>query len=228
MEASRPAEALAHVLQNTSDTYCMATFSSLPFLCFLFVSPLDIRRAGKGIDKKERNRPELKNMHSDHSSSGSSASSDSEEFQDSNRSRKRQRLSPPSEEDHVTSVPVVKIQSSRILSRVKARIPATPILAQAVVKESILDQPNLPSSSDKSTFTSLQVQPWLVSTLSTMAITRPTAIQKGCIPEILSGRDCIGGSRTGSGKTMAFAIPILQKWAEDPIGIYAVILTPTR
>ncbi|TVY86225.1 ATP-dependent RNA helicase, partial [Lachnellula willkommii] len=49
-----------------------------------------------------------------------------------------------------------------------------------------------------------------------MAIKRPTGIQKGCIPEILKGRDCIGGSRTGSGKTVAFAVPILQKWAEDP------------
>jgi ATP-dependent RNA helicase DDX49/DBP8 len=61
-----------------------------------------------------------------------------------------------------------------------------------------------------------------------MEIRNPTAIQKACIPEILKGRDCIGGSRTGTGKTMAFAIPILQKWSEDPHGIYAVILTPTR
>ncbi|KAK5148992.1 putative RNA helicase [Oleoguttula sp. CCFEE 6159] len=61
-----------------------------------------------------------------------------------------------------------------------------------------------------------------------MAIKRPTGIQKGCIPEILEGRDCIGGSRTGSGKTVAFAVPILQKWSEDPVGIFAVVLTPTR
>jgi len=77
-------------------------------------------------------------------------------------------------------------------------------------------------------FQSLNVKPWLVSSLGSMAIKRPTGIQKGCIPEILKGRDCIGGSRTGSGKTVAFAVPILQKWAEDPIGIFAVILTPTR
>ncbi|KAI9846069.1 MAG: putative RNA helicase [Sclerophora amabilis] len=61
-----------------------------------------------------------------------------------------------------------------------------------------------------------------------MAITRPTGIQRECIPKILEGRDCIGGSRTGSGKTMAFAVPIIQKWAEDPFGIFAVVLTPTR
>lgn len=79
-----------------------------------------------------------------------------------------------------------------------------------------------------STFASIGLSPWLVRSLSNMAITRPTAIQKACIPEILKGRDCIGGSRTGSGKTIAFATPILQKWAQDPFGIYAVVLTPTR
>lgn len=61
-----------------------------------------------------------------------------------------------------------------------------------------------------------------------MQIRRPTPIQQACIPEILKGRDCIGGSGTGTGKTVAFAVPILQQWAEDPFGIYAVVLTPTR
>jgi ATP-dependent RNA helicase DDX49/DBP8 len=61
-----------------------------------------------------------------------------------------------------------------------------------------------------------------------MSITQPTEIQRACIPEILKGRNCIGGSRTGTGKTVAFAVPILQRWAQDPFGIYAVILTPTR
>ena len=61
-----------------------------------------------------------------------------------------------------------------------------------------------------------------------MEIKRPTGIQKGCIPKILEGQDVIGGSRTGSGKTVAFTVPILQKWAEDPVGVYAIILTPTR
>jgi len=78
------------------------------------------------------------------------------------------------------------------------------------------------------TFAALDVKPWLVASLSSMAITRPTGIQKGCIPKILEGLDVIGGSRTGSGKTVAFAVPILQKWADDPVGIFAVVLTPTR
>lgn len=85
-----------------------------------------------------------------------------------------------------------------------------------------------PIKSEKKTFSELNVDAWLVASLSAMAITKPTPIQRGCIPEILKGRDCVGVSRTGSGKTVAFAVPILQKWAEDPIGIFAVVLTPTR
>ena len=78
------------------------------------------------------------------------------------------------------------------------------------------------------TFNTLGVAPWLVHSLRSMAITNPTEIQSSCIPEILKGRDCIGGSRTGTGKTVAFAVPILQQWSKDPFGIYAVIITPTR
>ncbi|KAK3332495.1 P-loop containing nucleoside triphosphate hydrolase protein [Cercophora scortea] len=78
------------------------------------------------------------------------------------------------------------------------------------------------------TFESLNLRPWLVQSLANMAIKRPTGIQKASIPEILKGRDCIGGSRTGSGKTVAFAVPILQLWAENPSAIFALVLTPTR
>lgn len=87
-----------------------------------------------------------------------------------------------------------------------------------------LSMPTLTTSD----FSSVNVSPWLVHSLRTMEIHNPTEIQRSCIPEILKGRDCIGGSRTGTGKTVAFAVPILQKWSEDPYGIYAVVLTPTR
>ncbi len=44
----------------------------------------------------------------------------------------------------------------------------------------------------------------------------------------IQGRDCVGNAKTGSGKTIAFALPILQKLSLDPYGIYALVLTPTR
>lgn len=53
-------------------------------------------------------------------------------------------------------------------------------------------------------------------------------MQTGCIPAILQGKDVIGCAPTGSGKTAAFALPILKKLSDDPFGIFAVVLTPTR
>ncbi|KAG7807591.1 hypothetical protein KL921_004349 [Ogataea angusta] len=79
-----------------------------------------------------------------------------------------------------------------------------------------------------SDFASLGLPRWLVESLQAMKITRPTNIQAACIPEILKGRDCIGGAKTGSGKTIAFGAPMLAKWSQDPSGIFGVVLTPTR
>ncbi|KAJ2658970.1 putative RNA helicase [Coemansia sp. RSA 1200] len=78
------------------------------------------------------------------------------------------------------------------------------------------------------TFAELGLDQWLVDSLSAMAIKRPTEIQRACIGPILDGRDVIGGAQTGSGKTAAFALPILQRLSEDPYGVFAVVLTPTR
>ncbi|KAJ2607607.1 putative RNA helicase, partial [Coemansia sp. RSA 1804] len=78
------------------------------------------------------------------------------------------------------------------------------------------------------TFAELGLDQWLVDSLSAMAIKQPTEIQRACIGPILEGRDVIGGAQTGSGKTAAFALPVLQRLSEDPYGVFAVVLTPTR
>jgi len=57
----------------------------------------------------------------------------------------------------------------------------------------------------------------------------PTPIQKGTIPHAVSGRDIVGTAQTGTGKTAAFLLPILERLLEEPRGrILALILTPTR
>ncbi|KAG8870757.1 putative RNA helicase [Tulasnella sp. 331] len=61
-----------------------------------------------------------------------------------------------------------------------------------------------------------------------MSIRKPTSVQAACIPQLLKGQDCIGNAKTGSGKTVAFAVPILQQLSKDPYGIFALVLTPTR
>ncbi|KAH9904233.1 DEAD-domain-containing protein [Epithele typhae] len=68
----------------------------------------------------------------------------------------------------------------------------------------------------------------LIGALSKMSIRSPTEIQAACVPPLLQGEDCIGNAKTGSGKTIAFALPILQKLSLDPYGIFALVLTPTR
>ncbi|KAK9746491.1 Helicase conserved C-terminal domain [Popillia japonica] len=56
----------------------------------------------------------------------------------------------------------------------------------------------------------------------------PSKIQKESIPVALQGKDVIGLAETGSGKTAAFALPILQALLENPQRYFALILTPTR
>ena len=58
----------------------------------------------------------------------------------------------------------------------------------------------------------------------------PTAVQSQAIPPAIEGRDMIATAQTGTGKTLAFALPIVQKLATGPTprGIRAVILSPTR
>lgn len=57
---------------------------------------------------------------------------------------------------------------------------------------------------------------------------KPSKIQKEAIPVALQGSDLIGLAETGSGKTGAFALPILQTLLENPQRLYALVLTPTR
>jgi len=56
----------------------------------------------------------------------------------------------------------------------------------------------------------------------------PRRVQQHCIPKVLEGRHVIGIDETGSGKTTAFVLPILQRLAEHPFDVVALVLTPTR
>ncbi|KAJ6640720.1 putative ATP-dependent RNA helicase Dbp45A [Pseudolycoriella hygida] len=82
--------------------------------------------------------------------------------------------------------------------------------------------------SSSSSFDELGLTKWVVRQTGKLGLKTPTPIQANCIPEILSGKDVIGAAKTGSGKTFAFALPILQKLSEDPVGYFALILTPTH
>ena len=57
---------------------------------------------------------------------------------------------------------------------------------------------------------------------------KPSKIQVEAIPVALEGRDVIGLAETGSGKTGAFALPVLQALLENPQRLFGLVLTPTR
>ncbi|NXR78266.1 DDX49 helicase, partial [Pycnonotus jocosus] len=77
-------------------------------------------------------------------------------------------------------------------------------------------------------FRALGLAPWLAEQARQVGLLRPTPVQAACIPAVLQGRDCLGCAKTGSGKTAAFVLPVLQVLSEDPYGIFCLVLTPTR
>ena len=77
------------------------------------------------------------------------------------------------------------------------------------------------------TFQDFGLSPALAKSLERMEYTTPTPIQKQAIPLALEGHDIMGSAQTGTGKTAAFAIPLVEKLLADPRGS-ALVLTPTR
>ena len=82
-------------------------------------------------------------------------------------------------------------------------------------------------------FDELPLLPQLLTAVKACGYENPTPIQRDTIPTVLAGKDVLGCAQTGTGKTAAFALPILQRlYQERPAGktrnIRALILTPTR
>lgn len=67
-----------------------------------------------------------------------------------------------------------------------------------------------------------------VSQLEKLGFTTPTAIQAEAIPQLLAGRDVVGQAQTGTGKTAAFSLPMLDQIDVSSAAVQALILTPTR
>lgn len=77
-------------------------------------------------------------------------------------------------------------------------------------------------------FKSLGIIEPLCEACDNLSFKAPTKIQQECIPYALQGKDIIGLAQTGSGKTAAFALPILQALWNDPAPLFATVLAPTR
>ena len=85
-------------------------------------------------------------------------------------------------------------------------------------------------------FASLGLSPALVHAASQLGFSAPTPIQAEAIPAILQGLDLLGAAQTGSGKTAAFALPLLQQLqltttatpGGGPRRVRALVLVPSR
>ena len=85
------------------------------------------------------------------------------------------------------------------------------------------------------TFAQLGINPALVSQLQSLRIQQPTPIQEQAIPHVLAGRDVLAGAQTGTGKTAAYGLPLIQRLLDDkteaPLAkgdVRSLILVPTR
>ena len=88
----------------------------------------------------------------------------------------------------------------------------------------------MPANDHPATFADLGLRPEILDTLATLGYEEPTPVQREAIPPLLEGRDLLGRAPTGTGKTAAFALPILHRLAAVPRGRApeALVLVPTR
>ncbi len=78
-------------------------------------------------------------------------------------------------------------------------------------------------------FSALQLHPTIQSAGDNQGCTEPTPIQAQAIPHIWEGRDILGVAQTGTGKTAAFALPVLHRLSETPTTVSYIHLTlPTH
>ncbi|CAK7903766.1 ATP-dependent rRNA helicase Rrp3p [[Candida] anglica] len=104
--------------------------------------------------------------------------------------------------------------------------PAEKEVVEVETKVDTIVDPDAPLKFE--TFQELKLIPELLESIQNMKFTKPTPIQSEAIPHALAGKDIIGLAQTGSGKTAAFAIPILQALWDAQQPYFGLVLAPTR
>ncbi|MFT7649911.1 MAG: ATP-dependent RNA helicase DeaD [Candidatus Poriferisodalaceae bacterium] len=100
--------------------------------------------------------------------------------------------------------------------------------AEPVVDEPVVDEPE-PEVEELTGFAALDLRPELLAAVLALGYETPTPIQRETIPHLLAGADVLGQAATGTGKTAAFALPIINKIHPDSQPVpRALVLVPTR
>lgn len=93
---------------------------------------------------------------------------------------------------------------------------------------SLEPEDEIPDEESGKTFKDLGLVDVLCEACESLKWHKPSKIQLESIPVALEGHDIIGLAETGSGKTGAFALPVLQALLENPQRLFGLVLTPTR
>ena len=85
------------------------------------------------------------------------------------------------------------------------------------------------SKEDENGFLDFGFNQSILNSLRNKGYKNPTPIQKAAIPELMLGRDLLGQAQTGTGKTAAFALPLIEKLADNKeLNAKVLVMTPTR
>ncbi len=110
----------------------------------------------------------------------------------------------------------------------EAQHPGSPDTPATAVAETRAAEPAEPAAPfDAEAWRKLRLDDDLIAVLERVQFAQPTDIQRELIPLALEGKDCLGQARTGTGKTAAFALPIIQRITPGE-GLQALVLVPTR
>ncbi|HSM26523.1 MAG TPA: DEAD/DEAH box helicase, partial [Thioalkalivibrio sp.] len=77
-------------------------------------------------------------------------------------------------------------------------------------------------------FSELGLSEPLALNVERLGFTQPTPVQSACIPAMLGGRDVLGEAQTGTGKTGAFGLPLIDRIDAATNAVQALVITPTR
>jgi ATP-dependent RNA helicase DDX47/RRP3 len=136
-----------------------------------------------------------------------------------------------------TGVSLKKIHSEKSASKPASK-PAPPPAPESSDEEETANPANgegqdeeaatATADEPKKTFADLGIREELIDATTALGYKFPTPIQTEAIPLALAGKDLIGLAETGSGKTAAFVLPILQALLDKPQAMFGLVLAPTR